>query len=105
MAVSRPAFVSVKTGGFARDLAAVPPHVAPFARDHVDHPKKSVVAVKDRPGPANDFNPVDQIDIQNKFRPDRAAVGKIIVDAVAINQDQNPAVEIPRLKPLTPRKE
>ena len=45
MAVSHPAFVSIKTGGFARHLAAVLPQIAPLARDHVDHPKKSVVAI------------------------------------------------------------
>ena len=45
MAVRHPAFVSIMTGGFARYLAAVPLQLAPFARDHVDHPKKSVVAI------------------------------------------------------------
>ena len=98
MAVSHPSFVSIITGGFARHLAAVPFQLAPFARDHVDHPQKSVVAIEHRSWSANDLNPVDQIRIQNKFRPDESTIRKIIVDAVAIDQDQNAAVEIPAIK-------
>src|SRR5580700_11376150 len=60
----------------------------------VDDPQEGAGHVKRRVRAPNHFHPVDQIDVNWKVRPDRGLVIHVVVDAVAIHQQQESAVVV-----------
>ena len=65
--------------------------------DDVDYAKESVVAVQYRTRTADNFNPVNKIDIENKSSVNEGPVRKVIVDPMTINQQKHAGVEIPEV--------
>src|SRR3984893_2932057 len=68
--------------------------VANPLRHDVDDPKEGAGHVKRRVRAPNHFHPIDQIDVNWKVRPDRGLVIHVVVDAVAIHQQQESAVVV-----------
>src|ERR1017187_8958403 len=59
-------------------------------------PQYSVGPEQRRAGPANDFDVIDQIEIQRKLCADECAVEDVVVQPMAVQQEQHPRVVIPR---------
>src|SRR5258706_1143015 len=79
---------SIGTGG----LDAV--HLSALAGEDVDHAEESVVTVKHGTRAADDFDTVNQVNVQNERRVNERAVVQVVVDALAVDEEQNAAVEI-----------
>src|SRR5207247_2227177 len=94
MAVRDSAFVSFETRYLTGEFASKALHRASLAGDDIDHPKKCVVAIQHRGGPAHYFNPIDQIHVEQEFRADVRAIGQIVVHTMAVHQQEHAAVEI-----------
>src|ERR1700722_4524166 len=57
-----------------------------FSRDYVDHRKKRVRSIQRRTGPANDFQALDQVHIDQELRPQKRLSKNVVVDAMAVDE-------------------
>src|SRR6185437_12147911 len=88
----RAAGIAVETAVGGRGFHAV--DLFALARNDIDNAEKGVVAVEHRARAANDFHAVDQVEIQDESGVDERAVVQVVIDAMAVHQEQNAAVEI-----------
>jgi hypothetical protein len=72
-----------------------PLDVAPLLRDEVDHGEERITAVEGGAGAPDDFDPLDQIEIDAGFFTDVGLVIHVVVRALPVQQEQNPRVVIP----------
>ena len=77
-------------------------HVATFSGDDIDYAKESIIAIQTGAWPANDLDTVDQVHVEDELGPDEGAIGEAVVNPMAIDQQQNAAVEIAAIKPTHP---
>src|SRR5262249_31775252 len=63
---------------------------------------KSVVSVQARTRSADDFDAVNEVDVQEEFGADRCAVGKAVVDAMPIDHQEYATVVIGRIEAAHP---
>src|ERR1041385_5934858 len=87
-----PPLVSVKLAIIERSLDAVDLFALPG--NHVDDTEKGVITVEHRTRAANDFNPIDQVNIEDERRFNKRAIRQVVIDAVTINQQQHSAIKI-----------
>src|ERR1043166_7711506 len=98
MTVGGAAFIGIEAGGFAGDFRSLPREVVPRAGDDVYHTKERVVAIEAGTQPTDDLDALDQVHVENEFSADKGAIGKAVIDAMAVDQHQNARIEISAVK-------
>lgn len=91
-AITGAAVVGAKAGRRERDFHAF--QLRCFARDHVDDREEGVGAVEGRTGAADDFDALDQVHIDEKLCPEVGLAENVVVDLMAVDQNQDAIVGI-----------
>jgi hypothetical protein len=65
-----------------------------FAGDHVDHGEEGVGAVERRTGATDDLDALDHVDIDEKFGAEVGLAENVVIDAVAVDEDEQAIVGI-----------
>src|ERR1035437_4157315 len=94
LAIRGPPFVRPKTVGLA--CQDHPLEVVDVAGNHVDHGKECVGSIQRAARTTNDFDAVNQINIELKISADQSAVVEVVGEAMAIQQQQNARVVVTR---------
>src|SRR5579872_884930 len=94
MPIRSSALVGAEAPGLIRKLPVF--DLFDRAGNDVDDRKKSVGAVQGGTGPANNLHPLDYVDIHQEFISHHGLAENVIVNAVSVNQHQNPAVPVPQ---------
>ena len=79
---------------FHRHAGAADPRSG--ARHDVDHPEHGVLAIDGATGPGQEFDALDHFQVQRKFASRRRAVKDRVVDAVAVDRDQDAHRQVAR---------
>ena len=62
--------------------------------DDVDDTKERTRAVQRRARATDDFDPLDQVDVEGKFRADQCTAEDIVIESVAVDEEQHAGVVI-----------
>src|SRR5277367_4794797 len=92
MAIGRSALVGAKASRLKRKFPIL--HLFLRPSDDVDDREKSVRAIEGRTGPAHNLYSFDHVHVHQKLISQHRLPKNVIVDAMAVDQYQNPAVPI-----------
>jgi len=69
--------------------------------DDVEDREERIAAIEGRDWPANNFDPLDQIDVDRELRPEHGFIVNIVVEPMSVDQQQDSGVEVawPRKSP------
>ncbi len=81
----------------ASRVIAVPLSDVARPGDHVDHGEERAVAVERRGGPADDLHALEVGRVEPELGADLRLAEHVVVDAVAVDEQQDPAVVVARL--------
>src|SRR3989344_929347 len=84
----------MKASGLARDLGAL--EVAPALGDDVDGGEERVRAVKRGTRTADDLDAIDAVHVNDGFVAEESLIENVVVDAVAVYEQEDTAVVITR---------
>ena len=62
----------------------------------IDHGKQSVAAIEGRGGTTNDFDPLNQVNINGELGPKHGFVVDVVIKPVSIDQQEDSGVEVAR---------
>ena len=94
IAVADAALVRAVTGHAAchAHLLQIPPPLC----DDVDDPQEGAGDIKGRIRPADDFDAVNQVDVNRELRSNQRRVENVVVESVAVNQQGDATVVVSR---------
>ena len=93
VAIAHSAFVGIPASRFGGKFEGI--QIAAPLGDHVDDRGKCARAIDRGIRSPNNLNALDQIDIDREFRSHIGSVENVVVDAMAIQQEENARVVIP----------
>src|SRR5579864_2318648 len=94
LGIRGPPLVSSETAYLAGEFHAI--QMADVLGNHIDHGKECAGSIQRTAGTSDDFDAVNQIDIELKLAADERAVIDVVVEAMPIEQHQDARVIVSR---------
>ena len=92
--IGQPAVDSAETGHVGGGFHAV--EIPAALGDDIDHAEHGIAAIDGGAGAAHHFQPVDEVDVKKELRADKGGIVYRLIGAVAVHQQQDAAVVVPR---------